>query len=212
MSSYFKDHNFPAPVIENALDRISCVSCNSVLTPPSPNKNKDRIPLVLTYHPTTFQIHRIILRHFCHLQSDPTAKDIFPSPPLSALRRDLSLRHSLVRSTLTISPTSTGSCPCNHRKCYTCRYTSPLTSIQGTKKTFHIRQRFTCTSVNVVYCICCSQYGLLSIVANHFNCPSHSLDNMSILGILQSHNDANQKLEEQLFIFRVGSLQPNDLN
>eukprot|EP00061_Rhincodon_typus_P008436 g31034.t1 len=38
-------------------------------------------------------------------------------------------------------------------------------------------------------------------VANHFNSPSHSLGNMSILGILQCHNDATQKLEEQHLIF-----------
>eukprot|EP00061_Rhincodon_typus_P003926 g21317.t1 len=62
-----------------------------------------------------------------------------------------------------VCPTTPGTFPCNCRKCYTCPYTSFLTSIQGTKQTFHIRQGFTCTSVNVVYCICCSQCGLLYI-------------------------------------------------
>eukprot|EP00061_Rhincodon_typus_P000734 g12601.t1 len=32
-------------------------------------------------------------------------------------------------------------------------------------------------------------------VANHFNAPSHSLGDMSILGLLQCHNDATRKLE-----------------
>eukprot|EP00061_Rhincodon_typus_P009513 g33079.t1 len=45
-------------------------------------------------------------------------------------------------------------------------------------------------------------------VANHFNSPSHSLDDMSILG----HNDATQKLEEQHLIFCLGTLQPNGIN
>eukprot|EP00061_Rhincodon_typus_P000154 g10703.t1 len=49
-------------------------------------------------------------------------------------------------------------------------------------------------------------------IANHFNSPSHSLDDMSILGSLQCHNDATRKLEEQHLIFRLGSLQPNGLN
>eukprot|EP00061_Rhincodon_typus_P017194 g45779.t1 len=100
---------------------------------------------------------------------------------------------------------------------------------------------FTCTSVNVVYCIRCSRCGLLYIretkwrlgdcfverlrsvrdkrqhlpVANHFNFPSHShthsLDDMSSLGLLQCHNDATRKLEEQHLIFRLGTLQPNGL-
>eukprot|EP00061_Rhincodon_typus_P001278 g14279.t1 len=97
---------------------------------------------------------------------------------------------------------------------------------------------FTCTSANVVYCISCSRCGLLYIgetkwrpgdrfvehlrsvrdkrlhfpVANHFNSPSHSLDNVSILGLLQCHNDATRRLEEQHLIFRLGTLQPNGLN
>eukprot|EP00061_Rhincodon_typus_P004682 g23178.t1 len=108
---------------------------------------------------------------------------------------------------LPTSPTTPGSFPCNCRRCYTCPYTSPL----GPKKIFHIKQMFTCTSANVVYCIRCFQCGLLYIgetkrtlgdrfvehlrsvhdkrqhlpVSNHFNSPSHSLDDMSILGLLQ---------------------------
>eukprot|EP00061_Rhincodon_typus_P001423 g14755.t1 len=131
----------------------------------------------------------------------------------------------LVHSTLPTSPTFPGTFPCNHRKYYTCPYTAPSTSIHGTKQTYYIRQRFTCTSVNVVYGIRCSQCGLLYIsetkrrlgdrfvehlhfvrnkrqhlpVVNHFNSPSHSLDIMSILGLLQCHNDTNWKLKVQQF-------------
>eukprot|EP00061_Rhincodon_typus_P000175 g10780.t1 len=85
----------------------------------------------------------------------------------------------------------------------------PRTSIPGPKRNFHIKQMFTCTSANVVYCIRCSRCGILYIretkwslgdhvaehlrlvrnkrldipVANHFNSPSQSLDDMSILGL-----------------------------
>eukprot|EP00061_Rhincodon_typus_P001925 g16143.t1 len=176
----------------------------------------------------------IILHHFCHLQSDPATKDVFPFPPLTAFHRDCSLCDSLIRSTLPTSRTTPGTFPCNRRRCYTCPYTSPLTSIPGPKKTFHIKQMFTCTSVNVVYCIRCSRCGLLYIretkrrigdrfvehlrsvcdkqqhlpVVNHFNSPSYSLDDRSILGLVQCHSDATRKLEEQHLIFRLGSLQP----
>eukprot|EP00061_Rhincodon_typus_P002913 g18809.t1 len=54
MSSYFKDCNFPPLVVKNDLYRISCISPTSALTSPPRNKNKDRISLVLTYHPTNF--------------------------------------------------------------------------------------------------------------------------------------------------------------
>eukprot|EP00061_Rhincodon_typus_P001609 g15266.t1 len=88
---------------------------------------------------------------------------------------------------------------------------------------------FTCISANVVYCIRCSRCRgghngeskrrlgdrfvehLRSVhnkrqclpVANHFTFPSHSLDDMSILGLLQCHNDATRKLEEQHLIFHL---------
>eukprot|EP00061_Rhincodon_typus_P002831 g18578.t1 len=50
------------------------------------------------------------------------------------------------------------------------------------------------------------------LIANHFNSPSHSLDDMSIPGLLQCHNDTTRKLEEQHLTFRPGSLHPDGLN
>eukprot|EP00061_Rhincodon_typus_P006887 g27978.t1 len=55
-------------------------------------------------------------------------------------------------------------------------------------------------------------YTHLPAIVHHFNSPSHSLDDMSILGLLQCHNDSTRKLEEQHLIFLLGSQQPNGLN
>eukprot|EP00061_Rhincodon_typus_P000636 g12276.t1 len=97
---------------------------------------------------------------------------------------------------------------------------------------------FTCTSANVVYCIRCNRCGLLYIgetkqrlgdrlvehlcsvrnkqlhlpVANHFSSLSHSLDDVSILGLLHCHNDATRRLQEQHIIFCLGTLQPKGIN
>eukprot|EP00061_Rhincodon_typus_P004687 g23189.t1 len=56
------------------------------------------------------------------------------------------------------------------------------------------------------------QWGGVRAVANHFNSTSNSLGDLSILGLLQCHNDTTWKLEEQHLIFCLGSLQPNGLN
>eukprot|EP00061_Rhincodon_typus_P013453 g39833.t1 len=40
--------------------------------------------------------------------------------------------------------------------------------------------------------------GGIGAVANHINSPSHALSDMSILGLLQCHNDAIRKLNEQM--------------
>eukprot|EP00061_Rhincodon_typus_P008071 g30348.t1 len=77
-----------------------------------------------------------------------------PTLALSAVRRDHSFRDSLVCSTLpTNFSTTPGTFPCNGKRCNTCSYTFPLTSIQGPKQSFQIQKRFTCTSSNLIYCI-----------------------------------------------------------
>eukprot|EP00061_Rhincodon_typus_P012245 g37859.t1 len=110
-------------------------------------------------------------------------------------------------------------------------------ALNGGPKQTYIRLGFTCTSINLVYCIHCSRRGFLYIsetkrrlgdrfvehlrsvrdkrqhliVANYFNSLSHCLGDMSILGLLQCHNDTIHKLEEQHLIFHLASLQPNGL-
>eukprot|EP00061_Rhincodon_typus_P000422 g11653.t1 len=49
-------------------------------------------------------------------------------------------------------------------------------------------------------------------VANHFNSPSRYSDNLSILSLLQCHNDATRRLQEQHLVFRLGTLQSNGIN
>ncbi|XP_059827357.1 divergent protein kinase domain 1C isoform X2 [Hypanus sabinus] len=236
MSSFFQDRDFSSGIVKDALTRISSTSCTSALNPSSRHYSRDRVPLVLTYHPTSLQIQHIILRNFRHLQQDPTTKYIFPSLPLSAFCRDRSLRDYLVHTSL---PTELppGIYPCK-RKCYTCLHTSPLTTIPGPRQSFQVRQHFTCESAGVVYCILCSRCGLLYIgetrcrlgdrfvkhlrsvchnrqdlpVATHFNSASHSHLDMSIHGLLYCHDEAKLRMEEQHLIYRLGSLQPGGMN
>eukprot|EP00061_Rhincodon_typus_P016735 g45102.t1 len=58
----------------------------------------DRVPLVPTYHPTSFHIQKIIRHHFRHLQRDATTRHMFPSSPLSTFCRDRSLSDTLVHT------------------------------------------------------------------------------------------------------------------
>ncbi|XP_062888738.1 uncharacterized protein LOC134337552 [Mobula hypostoma] len=79
--SFFKERGFPSSTINSVLKRISPISRTSALTPSSCHPTRNRIPLVLIYHPASFRVQHIILRNFRHLQRDPTTKHIFPSPP-----------------------------------------------------------------------------------------------------------------------------------
>eukprot|EP00061_Rhincodon_typus_P005800 g25753.t1 len=199
----------------------------------------DCIGAALCSHEELEQFINFTKTFYANLKYTWTISDTSLLPgPLCLHLWDRALHDSLVRSTLPTNSTTPRTFPCNCRKFSTCPYTSPLTSIQGIKQNIHIRQRFTCTSSNLIYCICCSRCGLLYIgetkhrlgdrfvehlhsahdkrqhrqVDNDFNSPSHSLDAMSILGLFQCHNDTTHKLEEQYLIFCFRGQQPDGLN
>ncbi|XP_059840443.1 uncharacterized protein LOC132402015 isoform X1 [Hypanus sabinus] len=141
MSSFFKERDFPSSTINSALKHISPISRTSALTPFSCHPTRYRVPLVLTYHPTSLRVQHIILRNFHHIQQDPTTKHIFPSLPSSAFHRDHSLHESFVHLSPPSLPTDLppGTYPCKQNKCYTCPFTSSLTTIQGPRQSFQVR-------------------------------------------------------------------------
>eukprot|EP00061_Rhincodon_typus_P003500 g20240.t1 len=158
MSIFFLNRGFPSSIVDRALNQVQPISGPSALTPSLPSRNSDRDPLNLTYHPTSIHIQKIIRYHFRHLQRDATTRHIFPFPPLSACCRDHSLRDTLVHTSFipNTSPQLDGTFSCNWRRCNTCPFTSSLPIIQGPKRTFQVKQHFTRTSQNLVYCSRCS--------------------------------------------------------
>eukprot|EP00061_Rhincodon_typus_P001158 g13893.t1 len=98
MSTFSLNPGFPSTIVDRALNRVRLISRTFALTLSLPSRDSDRLPLALTYHPTSIHMQKIIRCHFCHLQ---THIPIFPSPPLSAFRRCCSLRATLVHSSFT---------------------------------------------------------------------------------------------------------------
>eukprot|EP00061_Rhincodon_typus_P001343 g14516.t1 len=120
MSTFFiinpLPQGFPSSVADRALNCVRPISRTSTLTPSLPSRNSDRIPHILTYHPSSIHIQKIIRSHFRHLQREAT-RHIFSSPPLSTFRRDCSLLDTLVHTSFTpnTSPQPHDTFPCNRR-------------------------------------------------------------------------------------------------
>ena len=122
--------------------------------------------------------------------------------PLISFKRNKNISDFLVRSTLK-SDESPGTFNCTRKRCKTCPF------IHNTDKVrIKITDRFTCISVNVIYCIKCTAYKKIYIgetgrrigdrfrehlrdvecndkdaskpVARHFYLPNHSTQNMTI--------------------------------
>ena len=84
---------------------------------------------------------------------------IFPTPH----RRDRSLRDILVHTSDRSQTEVPGTFACRHPRCRTCLYTTSNVHVCGPKSSAIIRDRFTCKSENVVYCISCRRYPQLYI-------------------------------------------------
>ena len=207
MKTYFLTRGYPETSLDNDLRRVSTVTRDDALKPPSHRNDNagNRVPLVLTYNPFNTGTKRILLDNFDILSTDPeTHRDV------------------LVHSS-GYSHTDAGTYPCRRPRCLTCKYTTPRTNVQGPKSVYTIRDRFTCQSENVVYCIVCRRCSVLYIgetgrrlrerfsehlrsirnhspgfpVAEHFNSASHSLDDITVCGLKQcSGGNTSRKQQE----------------
>eukprot|EP00061_Rhincodon_typus_P003771 g20928.t1 len=59
MSTFFLNRGFPSTVVDRDLNQVGPISRTSALTPSLPSLNSNRVPLVLTYHPTSIHIQKI---------------------------------------------------------------------------------------------------------------------------------------------------------
>ena len=154
------------------------------------------------------------------------------------------LRDSLVSSNLQ-SGTNTctedepnGNFPCRHPRCKTCAHTNPASQINTPGEPLTIRQRFSCTTSNLVYIITCWACTLSYIgetgrrlgdrfcehlrsvskktdlpVAKHFFSPSHTTDDMMVAVVRAGlHNTRDRRRAEGRLIFKCKTLQPRGIN
>eukprot|EP00061_Rhincodon_typus_P009778 g33538.t1 len=105
MTTFFLNRGFPSTIVDRALNWVQPISLSL------PSHSSDRVPLILTYHPTSIHIQQIIRCHFRQLQRDATTRHIFLSCPLSAFCRDCSLRDILVHTSFTPTPPQSSMAP-----------------------------------------------------------------------------------------------------
>ncbi len=168
----------------------------------SESRDHSQISLVLTFHPLSERIKRILVSNFSILSDDPQTKEIFPQPPLIAYRHDRNVRVTLVHTADRNQPgPHVGTSPCTHNRCRTCDYISRDSTLQGPQCSINIKNAFTCQSSGLVYAISCRRCSAVYIgetgralrerfgehlrsieknlpgfpVAEHFNANGHTL-------------------------------------
>ena len=194
-----------------------------------------RIPFVHTYNDQLEPFLKHIKREWTTLSRDSDIQELFPQPPVIARRQPPNLRQFLVRSKLNATSTTIqGNIQCGKARCRVCDHMITDTEIILSPSGCKLRPgSFNCDTCNVVYLITCSlcpniQYiGQTSTsfrlrfnnhkssirlnrsgfpVAEHFNLPDHSLNNLKF-AILQGNLTDNSKrtLVETQLIHRTGT-------
>ena len=82
--------------IGEQLEKVDKLNRQHILNYNQPN-NSDRIPLVLTYSDALPNIHSILWKHMNTLHWSDELREIFPTPPLVAYRRDKNLQEIIIK-------------------------------------------------------------------------------------------------------------------
>ena len=198
--------------------------------------------MVTTFNPRHPNLKLIVKRHVPTLHKSSRCAEAIPSPPIIAFRRAKNLRDILVHSNLNFTSLTPGFFKCNStRGCNVCKFSTNTSHFYShtNKTTFDITNNITCKSSNIIYLINCTrchkQYvgetktslrlrfnNHLSTVrhnkdypiAIHFNSDQHSINDISIAGIIQidKPDDKLRKHLESIWIKKLNTLSPLGLN
>ena len=182
-------------------------------------------PLVLTYHPYLRRINKIVKNLQPLLNKDPYLNQIFSAPPLISYRQSPNLKLLLTSASLPNERFITGTFSCNSPKCHLCPNINTNPTITGPNGVpIKISGNFSCNSSNIIYAISCNigetsnsirqrmnghrsdiKHNRNKPVAEHFNKPDHTLDNLKLTVIKEVKGKTKQQreVEEQKIIFKL---------
>ena len=153
---------YSAGIINAAIERARNIQRSEALKTVFRPKTTDRPVLSIQYHPMLPSISKIIQKHYRTMTLDPHMKEIFPSVPLIAYRRQKNLREYLIRAKV---PKNTsrpkrklpGMKKCN--KCVYCSYINTGDHAKSSASNYHhqITHEVNCNSCNIIYLITCAK-------------------------------------------------------
>ena len=172
MKQHYIKRGYPPDLVE--CSRIKALNQNrkTLLNPPNVNSSQNKtttniVPLVLTHHPTNFQIRKIIMDQWGILKYSEICQKALPDKPLFATRRAKNLKDSLIHSRMNphLNPGKSGRIDlnnwveCRRKECELCArlMCQPMSAKStSTGKTHNIPDDSQCTMTNVIYLLTCS--------------------------------------------------------
>ena len=151
-----RKRGYSSRFIEGQLEKVDKMKRSDLLSYKPKEKNKDRVPLVITYSKHLPDIQKISRDHLPLLHKSSELQEIFDKPPLVAFKRDRNLTDILVHGKHNkIFKNKDGSvnrCPANN--CAICPITRYGIEIPEIKK---IQKDANCQTTNAIYGIHCEK-------------------------------------------------------
>jgi hypothetical protein len=164
LKSLLLDRGYQQNMVEAALKKARRVPrVNALKKVVKPNQTQ-RPVFALTYDPRLPSITSLQAKHWRSMASrDKYLAEVFPSPPLTAFRRQPNIRSHLIRAAVAKSidrypqRNQWGMKKCNRSNCTACPYIreGKNLTINGTQ--WRLTKEFNCNSYNTVYAVICKK-------------------------------------------------------
>ena len=169
-TDYLIPRDYKNKVIEDAFDKVRKITREEALAKVDKKthnqKNKGRVVVPLDYNPRLPNQNMVLKKHHrAMLIKNSSLKNVFPSPPMAALRQGPNLRRLLCKARLNPMPSTRPTrasrtmpgwrkCAGNRKQCPACPYTlEPTNKVIGqvTGYCHTIKDNVTCQDKNIVY-------------------------------------------------------------
>ena len=158
------DRGYPEQLLDNAIRKAKRVPRRSALKKVKiPNLTK--IPVfVVTYDPRVPLVSNLQAKHWRSMVNrNKYLAEVFPSPPLTAYRRQPNIRSHLIRAAVAKGPgryptrSQWGMKKCNKPHCNACPYIKEGKNITINGTQWRMMKNLDCNSDNIVYAIVCKK-------------------------------------------------------
>ena len=241
IKNHLKNRGYHGNFVENELQKVDKLERQNLLSYRNKKKSMERVPLVLTFSKGLPNVRNILRKHMPTLHTSDRLKNVFPTQPILAYKRDNNLQDILVHKKhnkmFFQKPQKCEPCGSNCALCPYLLNSETFTNHRG--EIYNVRNYINCKTENVVYAIFCNkcntfiyvgetgdtlyQRMLLNFsrirnqtddpVAKHFYTDGHTVKDFRVQGIEKlCGDDIFRKTHENLWKNKMRTYKPYGIN
>ena len=237
LAEFFEHRGYSHDIVRKASNQVRDISRDHCLQSSRKSSTTERPTMVLSYHPNARLYTDIVKRNFISiLHGDANTRRVFPDVPMTAYRRDRSLKDRLVHSRI-FAPSTGCMQKCGRRRCGTCNHLhreAEITFPKGKRSVI----RASCVDRNLIYALICKECSKSYIgqtgkrlgdrfmqhlrdirddndkpVARHFNSPGHhGTEDVEVAVISILAGSEHQRRATETHLIRTLGTYPDGMN